>query len=131
LIHTDAVNCIARNGVKYDRVRILQEAGYWVEILSEAVSKEDLEDSQPYLTARIEEDVGIRDTLRFHAWNLITHDIVVMIDFCTATLQPMNEVFVDLLNDESKGMFIKSAVSQGVNTAMLFLKQSNEEFENL
>ena len=135
-VHPDAVTCEGPDGEPYDRVSMLQQQGFWVEIQGPGVNDYEVSVSQPYIHEHIQEDVGLRDMIKFHAWKLTTHPLVVLMDFDSLILKPLNEEFNHLLADpNAKATIVRNAPSneggQGVNTGMLILKPSLEEFENL
>lgn len=54
--HPQATVCHGPDGRPYDRVKILQDIGFWVDILGQPITDNDLVDHQPYIASHIHED---------------------------------------------------------------------------
>ena len=66
-----------------------------------------------------------------HAWKKTSHPLVVLIDYNTFVLNPLDQVFNDLLNDQDrKAMFVRHPTG-AVSTNMLIIKPSLEEYESV
>lgn len=121
----------------YDRVKLLQSEGYHVEILGHPITEDDLAETQPYILENIENDVGIRDSMKLHIWNMTLHPIVVLMDYDSILQKPMDEEIDFLLADETlKGLYISSPPDEvtgkaGVDTGFLIIKPSEREFERI
>merc|ERR1712232_549051 len=52
-------------------------------------------------------------------------------DWTVATLEPMDEIFNFMLNENNNAKAVYTKDDGGVNTGLLFLKPSEQEFERL
>lgn len=131
IIHPDALNCDGptnsldssdQSAYKYDRVKILQELGFWVIIWREPVSEtrmlnlffeliqslriqlliiflaqvdhSEIPDSNSYLKSQIQTETGIRDLMRLYAYNFTNHPVAVMMNFDTVFLSKCNSLYM-------------------------------------
>ena len=125
------------NGETYDRVQLLRSENYFVEILGHPITEEDLATKNDYIKDNIDNDVGIRDTTKLHAWAMDLHPIVVLLDYSSVLKKPIDDEIDYLLADDSlKGFYMSSPPDEntgkaGVDTGFLIIKPSKEEFERI
>ena len=137
LVHPSARYCSVNGRPEYDRVAVLQSLGYRVEVKGEPVGIAAVSD--PYLASNVESDVGIRDLMKLHAYTLTQHKVVVLIDFTTALLQPLDDAIDDLLASTARAAFAMDYATQlpadglnhGVNLGLFMLKPSFASFTEL
>jgi len=138
IVHPDARYCSDSDGQdQYDRVAVLQSLGYRVEVKGEPVGIEDVSD--PYLSANVQSDVGIRDLMKLHAYTLTRHKVVVLIDFNTMLLQPLDDAVDDLVTSPATVAFAMDYATQlpatglnhGANMGLFMLKPSFAAFTEL
>lgn len=75
IIHPDAITCLNPNGDSYDRVKVLESLGYYVNIQSSPVVN-PLEINSTYVQTNIQTDSGSRDLTSLYAATLDTHPAV-------------------------------------------------------
>lgn len=121
------------NEETYDRVKLMQSLNYDVEIMGHPITQDKLlEGGQEYLRMHIEDDVGIRDSTKLHAWRLTLHPAVILMDFNTILNDSLHEEVDTLLADDAlKGMYIPTASGVGVDTGLMIIKPSEQEFERI
>ena len=126
------------SGETYDRVQLLQSENYKVEILGHPISEEVLqENGHYYISQNIADDVGIRDFMKLHAWTLVDHPAVVMLDYATVLLEPLDaEIDLLLSKDNFKGLFIPMKPDEGtgkfgVDTGFMIIKPNMTEYQNI
>jgi hypothetical protein len=140
IVHPAAQYCTdSRDGRgTYDRVKVLQQLGYRVEIKGSPVWGDVVTD--PYLQANASNDMGFRDLMKLHAYTLTRHQVVVVVDFTTIILEPLDAVIDQMLESESiKASFAYDYATEspalelqrGVNTNLLFIKPSYDEYNTL
>jgi len=136
IIHPDAINCDGPHGLDamyegydmnytYNRVKILEELGYWVIIWKEPIDIDDVSD--PNLKDQIQTESGIKDLMKLYAYNLTTHDIVVTIDYDTIFQKPIDPLIQKLAADDTKTALYTTKPDGTVNTGMMVIKPSEEE----
>lgn len=97
----------------------------------------ELYETNPYIAENIALDVGIRDSMKLHIFNLVDHPIAVLLGFDTIFQQSIEEELDALLaNPQLKGYYIrspkdKSSGQAGVDTNFLAVKPSAEEFSKI
>lgn len=91
IVHPTAVRCTGRNGIEYDRVKVLHELDYRVAIAGDPIRHTDIGDS--YVQDNIDGDAGIRDFMRLRSYNFDKHPVVVLVDFRTFVVQPSDILF--------------------------------------
>ena len=74
IIHPDAIDCDNPNGDSYDRVKLLESLGYYVNIKASPVNP--LEITDPNVRSLINTDAGYRDLTSLHAATLDNHPAV-------------------------------------------------------
>jgi len=128
IIHPDAQVCKDANGNDYDRVALLEELGYWVLTWREPIQFAELEESK----SSVQTTVGIRDTLKFYAYNLTQVPIAVMVKFDTIFEGSVDSI-IDELRDSSTQRVLYTTRSDGVtmNDGMVFVKTSTMDFNLL
>jgi len=135
IIHPEAIICNgpsnAQNGRRslqtsytYDRVAILQELGYWVNIWREPMSLSDI----PHMSSQVSTQPGIRDLMRLYAFNLTNHPVAVMMSFDTVFTNPLDSIFDSLINDTNKTAVYLTENGNNVNVGAFCVKPSEEEF---
>mmetsp|Transcript_8467 Transcript_8467/g.23723 ORF Transcript_8467/g.23723 Transcript_8467/m.23723 type:complete len:549 (+) Transcript_8467:178-1824(+) len=137
IVHPLARICSDEGRGEYDRVEVLQSLGYRVEVKGEPLGIEDISD--PYLSANVESDVGIRDLMKLHAYTLTRHKVVVLIDFNTMLLQPLDGVVDDLMASPARAAFAMdyatllpaNGLNHGANMGLFLLKPSFASFNEL
>ena len=137
MVHPSARFCSDAGRGEYDRVAVLQSLGYRVEVKGEPVGIEEISD--PYLAANVENDVGIRDLMKLHAYTLTSHKVVVLVDFNTMLLQPLDDAVDDLITSSAKVAFAMDYATQlpanglnhGANMGLFLLKPSFAAFTEL
>ncbi len=124
-------------GENYDRVKLLQSLGYFVEILGHPITEHDLNINNSYISDNIATDVGIRDSVKLQIWTMTLHPVVILMDYDMILQKPIDQD-IDLLlaDDNLKGMYIRSAPdansgSAGVDTGFLVVKPSLDEFDKI
>ena len=137
MVHPSARFCSDAGRGEYDRVAVLQSLGYRVEVKGEPVGIEEISD--PFLAANVENDVGIRDLMKLHAYTLTSHKVVVLIDFNTILLQPLDDAVDDLITSSAKVAFAMDYATQlptnglnhGANMGLFLLEPSFAAFTEL
>lgn len=128
LVHPDAVNCENDDGTTYNRVKLLQDQGYYVEILGQPITNTDLVENQPYIAEHIEEDVGIRDSITLHAFNLEEHEAVVILDYNTQIQDSIQPEIEEFINDPTKEVEYVKDSDGGVSRGFMIIKPSKQKF---
>ena len=140
ILHPDARYCddFSGNGTTYDRAHTLQNLGYIVEIKGHPVGVEGI--SSPHIAEYVEADVGVRDLMRLHALTLAQHDVVVLVDFDTLVLQPLDDAIDALMDDpDATASFAFdyprsdqiTGLNRGANAGLFLFKPSFELFNDL
>jgi len=75
IVHPNAIACDNPNGDPYDRVKVLESLGYYVNILASPI-KNTAAISSAHVRENIENDVGSRDLTRLYAANYDNHPAV-------------------------------------------------------
>jgi hypothetical protein len=75
IVHPDAITCLNPNGDSYDRVKVLESLGYYVNIQASPIVN-PLEISSTYVQNNIQSDAGTRDLTSLYAATLDTHPAV-------------------------------------------------------
>lgn len=91
VVHPHAVRCKGRNGIEYDRVKVLHDLEYHVAVLGDTIRHVDIGDS--FVRENIDSDAGLRDFTRLHAYGFDKHPVVVMVDFRSFVVQPSDILF--------------------------------------
>ena len=132
------VNCPAPDGGLYDRVGIIHDMGYRVEIHGQPTTNGLLVDNgQTYIKENIEMDVGIRDTTRLHAWNFVEHPIMVLYDYdCVFRYRIFDSIKSLEANPNLKGYYVRSSSRDAngstlVDPTFMLIKPSTEEYNNI
>lgn len=85
-------------------VKVLEQLGYRVEIKGSPIWKDVVSD--PYLQANAPSDLGFRDLMKLHAYTFTRHQVVIMVDFTTIILDPLDDVIDEMLeSDQIKASF--------------------------
>ena len=140
IVHPAAQYCTdSRDGKgTYDRVKVLEQLGYRVEIKGSPIWKDVVSD--PYLQENAPSDLGFRDLMKLHAYTLTRHQVVIMVDFTTIILDPLDEVIDEMLeSDQIKASFAYEYATEspalelqrGINTNLLLIKPSYSEYNTL
>ena len=106
IVHPAAQYCTdSRDGKgTYDRVKVLEQLGYRVEIKGSPIWKDVVSD--PYLQENAPSDLGFRDLMKLHAYTFTRHQVVIMVDFTTIILDPLDDVIDEMLeSDQIKASF--------------------------
>ena len=74
IVHPDAIDCDNPNGDSYDRVKLLESLGYYVNIKASPVNP--LEITDPNVRSLINADAGDRDLTGLHAAAYVNHPAV-------------------------------------------------------
>eukprot|EP00546_Thalassionema_frauenfeldii_P020972 CAMPEP_0178903840 /NCGR_PEP_ID=MMETSP0786-20121207/5373_1 /TAXON_ID=186022 /ORGANISM="Thalassionema frauenfeldii, Strain CCMP 1798" /LENGTH=1220 /DNA_ID=CAMNT_0020575241 /DNA_START=105 /DNA_END=3767 /DNA_ORIENTATION=+ len=132
IVHPSAVSCLAPSGNEnYDRVKILQELGYWVIIWAEPVSLSELP-SNSYVRDNINNEDGIRDMLKIHAYDLTNHPVAVLMNFDSIFLNPIDDIITSLQGSTNvKSYHVTKEDQTTVNAGMLFIKPNETEFNSI
>ncbi len=119
-------------------MKLLQSENYHVEILGQPITFSALNQAgHIYISDNIADDIGIRDSMKLHAWNFDSHPVVVLLGYDTMITQPIDhEIDLLLINEDLKGMYIKTPPDQesgksGVDTGFLIIKPNTTEFDNI
>ena len=75
IVHPDAITCLNPNGDSYDRVKVLESLGYYVNIQSSPIVN-PLEINSTFVQTNIQSDAGSRDLTSLYAATLDTHPAV-------------------------------------------------------
>ena len=140
IIHPDARYCLDGDGNgagSYDRVSVLQQLGYRVEVKGNPVGPYDIQD--PYLRDNVERDMGVKDLMHLHAFTMTSHSVVVMVDFSTLLLQPLDDAVDALLASNATASFTlnyatnlpATGLNQGANLGLFLLKPSWKLYNHL
>eukprot|EP00521_Asterionellopsis_glacialis_P016109 CAMPEP_0195292678 /NCGR_PEP_ID=MMETSP0707-20130614/10488_1 /TAXON_ID=33640 /ORGANISM="Asterionellopsis glacialis, Strain CCMP134" /LENGTH=712 /DNA_ID=CAMNT_0040353203 /DNA_START=27 /DNA_END=2165 /DNA_ORIENTATION=- len=138
IIPGDAIECMGPNGETYDRVKVLQELGFFVDIQGAPVLSKDIEDD--YLRNNVESDVGLKDLLKLKAYNYTTHPMAVVIDYSTFVMKPLHNVFSTLeastkpaavTMDYSPYNTNADANNRGIDTGLLFIKPNEAVYNDI
>ena len=128
LIHPQAVVC-THHGIEYDRVKILTELGYFVKIWGEPVGQSQI--SSQYVRDNIGKDVGLRDLMKLHAWNLHTFPTVILVDYSTLIMKPLDYAVSAFQASDAEIAFTKeyaepgttaTNLNTGLDTGLLMIK---------
>ena len=140
IVHPNGVICL-KPGSKiefYDRVSMLQDIGYRVEIAGQPITNEQLLLTQPYINEHIEDDVGIRDSSKLQVFRLVEHRVVILFDFDSNIFQyHISNITISLIgNLNLKGYYVRTPTCDDngnslVDTGFLVIKPSIEEFNNM
>eukprot|EP00551_Chaetoceros_affinis_P007592 CAMPEP_0203662284 /NCGR_PEP_ID=MMETSP0090-20130426/301_1 /ASSEMBLY_ACC=CAM_ASM_001088 /TAXON_ID=426623 /ORGANISM="Chaetoceros affinis, Strain CCMP159" /LENGTH=773 /DNA_ID=CAMNT_0050525047 /DNA_START=39 /DNA_END=2360 /DNA_ORIENTATION=+ len=132
IIHPEAINCLNTDGSSYNRVKLLQQQGYYVEILGQPITSTDLYETQPYIKDHIDQDVGIKDSIALHAFTFEEHKAVVVLDYNTQLLQPLHDEINDLVADPNKQVKYVRDKDGGVSkNGFMIIKPSKAKFEEI
>jgi hypothetical protein len=139
IINPNGVTCLqpGSNTEYYDRVSMLQDMGYHVEILGQPIVNDQLLLAQPYINENIENDIGIRDSTKLHAFRLVEHPIVVLFDFERMFQHQLSSIVQSLMdNPNLKGYYVRTPDCDGngnslIDMGFLVIKPSVEEFNNI
>ncbi len=119
-------------------MKLLQSLNYYVEILGQPITTSALlQAGQTHLSDNIENDVGIRDSIKLRAWSLTDHPVVVLMNYNTLIDQPIDqEIDLLLASDTMKGLYIHTKPDpdnggSGVDTGFMIIKPDQAEFENI
>jgi len=130
IIHPDAVTCTGSNGEQYDRARVLQSLDYWVKVWDVPVAETGL-GGQPYLSANVENDVGLKDLIKLNVLKLTQHEIVVLLDPTFALKKPLDTVINGLKYSDKKASYVIDPTTGCLSTSMLAMKPSEETFDEI
>ncbi len=138
LVNPNGVTCnIPGSNEQYDRVAMLQDMGYRVEILGQPIVNSDLVEHQPYISENLEADVGIRDYTKLRAFAMTEHPVVVLYNYDVVFQYRIMEVIDALDADPNlKGYYVRKAAcdeegSTIVDTGFMVIKPSIEEYEKI
>uniref|UniRef100_A0A7S3V745 Uncharacterized protein n=1 Tax=Chaetoceros debilis TaxID=122233 RepID=A0A7S3V745_9STRA len=136
VVHPTAIECPIKGYVDtpYDRVQLLQQLNFNVEILGHPITESDLiAAGQIVLRDSVADDVGFRDLMKLQSWGLTLHPVVVMLNYDRQLKEPLDDK-IDLLlaNDMLKGLYVLHAPDSitndfGVDTGMMIIKPSKNE----
>jgi hypothetical protein len=121
----------------YDRVSMLEDIGYRVEIADQLVTNAHLLLAQPYISEHIEDGIGVRDSSKLQVFRLVEHPVVVLFDFDRLFQYQISNITRALIeNLNLKGYYIKTPACNVngdalVDTSFMVIKPSNEEFNNI
>ena len=73
----------------YDRVKLLKSENYVVEILGHPITDDDFAINNQYIKDNIQNDVGIRDSMKLQAWTMISHPKVLLMDYDSILQKPL------------------------------------------
>lgn len=99
MVHPQAVICKGPNHEEYDRVKVLQDLGYKVSIVGSPVWKSKM---TGYVKANIDSDAGDRDFMRLHGLAFDHHPAIVLVDFTTLMLKPIDSNFNSFIQDSTQ-----------------------------
>jgi len=113
VVHPDAVNCAipvsdarrhlqTRSAGYYNRVKMLEDAGYWVKIYENPLKLDDIPASNQYLKDNVEGDAGIRDLMKLHAYRFTNHALAVVLDWDTIMKAPLDSTNDTIKADATK-----------------------------
>jgi len=138
IVNPNGVTCPSPDGALYDRVRMLQDMGYRVEIHGQPITNDLLvQNGHTYINEHIETDVGIRDTTRLHAWKFVEHPIMVLYDYdCVFRYRIFDSIKSLEANPNLKGYYVRSSPCDAdgstlVDPTFMLIKPSIEEYNNI
>jgi len=135
LVHPEAIHCPDGSGdvgSTYDRVSLLKAQGYHIEIVGQPITDDILNATQPFIAEHIEEDVGVRDSMTLHAFNLEEHKAVVVMDYNTQLQLPVQEEIDDLVADPNKQVkYVKDKDGGVSKSGFMIIKPSKAKFEEI
>jgi len=135
IIHPDAVTCSSSNSQQYDRIKILEELGYWA-IIWGAPNLEDIQSASGSTTRRalnaIEHGGNNRDLMRFYAYNMTTHSVAIMMNFDTLFTTALDSVLDPFIADTTaKSIYTITTDENKVNLGNLIIKPDSTELDTI
>jgi hypothetical protein len=100
-------------------------------VTTHCTNKIDLNATQPYIGAHIEEDVGVRDSLTLHAFNLEEHKAVILLDYSMQIQNPFLDEINDFITTPSDEVRFVKDKDGGVSRTFMMIKPSREKFEEI
>lgn len=138
IVNPNGVTCPGPGGGLYDRVSMLKDMGYRVEIHGQPITNNHLLDhDHTYINDHIESDVGIRDSTKLHAFAFVQHPIMVMYDYESIFQYRIFDVIKSLeVNPDLKGYYVRTSPCDAngstlVDTSFMIIKPSLEEYNNI
>ncbi|KAI2497603.1 hypothetical protein MHU86_16909 [Fragilaria crotonensis] len=137
IVHPAAVVCKGPNHEPYDRVKVLQDLGYKVTILGSPVIKANM---KGYVKNNIDSDAGDRDFMRIQGFTYDHHPAVVLVDFTTLVLKPLDNIFDNFLKDTKKKIIFtydypdklpNTGKNSGMSSHFVIAKPSAQFFQTL
>mmetsp|Transcript_3930 Transcript_3930/g.5729 ORF Transcript_3930/g.5729 Transcript_3930/m.5729 type:complete len:630 (-) Transcript_3930:451-2340(-) len=111
IVHPDAVVCRDPNMKLYDRVKVLENLGYYVNIQASPIDPSNA--IAPFVVDNVDTDAGNRDLMPLHAAKYTGHPMIVLMNFNTAVMdKPLDDIFDAFIADEKA----KVAFSMSPNT---------------
>jgi len=138
IVNPNGVTCPTPDGGLYDRVSMLQDMEYRVEIHGQPITNDDLlANGHTYINEHIESDVGIRDTTKLHAFSFVEHPVMIMYDYdCIFRYRIVDAIKSLEANPDLKGYFVRSSPCDAngstlIDTTFMIIKPSIEEYNNI
>ena len=85
--------------------------------------------NQTYIAENIEDDVGIRDSVALHAFNLEHHNAVVLLDYSTQLQASIETEIQELIQNPNKQVKAVRDKDGCVSKAFMIIKPSKAKFE--
>ena len=86
-------------------------------------------EKQPYIEEHIEDDVGVRDSMALHAFNLEEHNAVVLVDYNTQLQHSIQDEIDELVHDPNMQVKYVKDKDGGVSKGFMIVKPSRQVFE--
>lgn len=138
IVNPNGVTCsVPGSDALYDRVGMLKDMGYRVEIVGQPITDAILAVQQPYINDHIEEDVGIRSFTKLHIFQMVEHPVIVSYNYDVVFKYRILDIVKSLRDDpNAKGYFVRKAPcddqgSSVVDTGFMLIKPSLEEYNNI
>lgn len=138
IVNPNGVTCGVPGSIsQYDRVAMLKDMGYRVEIVGQPITNTMLFENQPYINEHIESDVGIRDSTKLHVFSMVEHPVAILYNFDCIFHYRVMDIVKSLEGDPNlKGYYVKKAPCDDegnavVDTGFMVIKPSIEEYNNI
>ena len=111
IVNPNGVTCGVPGSIsQYDRVAMLKDMGYRVEIIGQPITNTMLFENQPYINEHIESDVGIRDSTKLHVFSMVEHPVAILYNFDCIFHYRVIDIVKSLEGDPNlKGYYVKKA----------------------
>ena len=114
-----------------NRIFYFTIAGYFVKVWGAPVGKEQIQSQ--YIQDNVDNDVGLKDLMKLHAFNFDTFPTVILVDYSTLVMQPLDSAVQAFQASSAEIAYTKNyaksganpdSLSTGIDTGLLLLKPS-------